>query len=124
MAVIGIDFMADDKNIQSGKITTVADELKKIPQLPPSPEAWSVRELRGLAAEVIEQIKNYTPLTAEEKKAGKAHGAKIHGSIPDEDKEWIIRKIEKSGFQVVSVSAHEHFHEGVTMMHGVVGKIC
>lgn len=76
----------------------------KPPTPPPSPEVWSVRGLRLPKDKAIETIR------ADEK-------------IPQEDKDWIIRKIEKSGFEGVVVDCHEHFHDGVTIMNGSVTKL-
>ena len=44
-------------------------------------------------------------------------------TIPDEDKAYIIRKIEKSGFAGVVVDAHEHFSEGATHLNATVSKL-
>ena len=74
------------------------------PEPLPSPEVWSVRGLRLPATRAIDEIRG-------------------NGKIPEEDKAWIIRKIQKSGFEGVIVDAHEHHHQGVTIMHGSVTKL-
>jgi len=77
------------------------------PQPKPSPaksEAWSVRGLRLPATDAIAKLRE-------------------NDKIPDEDRDWLIRKIEKSGFAGVVVDAHEHFHEGATILNASVLKL-
>ena len=73
-------------------------------QPPPTPEVWSVRNLRLPSDQAIAKIK------ADDK-------------IPTEDKDWIVRKIEKSGHAGVIVDAHEHFSDGDTHCHASVVKL-
>ena len=73
-------------------------------QPPPTPEVWSVRNLRLPSDQAI------TKIQADEK-------------IPDEDKAWIIIKIKKSGHAGVIVDAHEHFSNGDTHCHVSVVKL-
>lgn len=73
---------------------------------PPSPEKWSCRDLRGTVAEAVSRFQNYKPSIAD---------ANIRGMIPDEDRAWIIRKIQNKaaeGFRGVIVDVHDHAPSG------------
>jgi len=67
-------------------------------------ETFSVRGLRLPAADAIAKIQ------ADDK-------------IPAEDKAYLIRKIEKSGFAGVTVDAHEHFKDGATHFNATITKL-
>ena len=49
--------------------------------------------------QAVDRIKNYNPTVKD---------ANIFGVIPDEDIPWIIRKIQKCGFEGVIVNVHDH----------------
>jgi hypothetical protein len=87
-----------------------------MPSPPPaSSEKWSCRDLRGTVDEVVATFQSYKPLSAEDIKANKTPDANIRGVIPDEDKAWIIRKIQnkaKEGFRGVIVDVHDHAPAG------------
>lgn len=79
--------------------------------MPKSSEQWSCRELKGTIAEVVKRFQDYKVFSDEEIKAGASPDANIRGIIPDEDRPWIIRKIQskaKFGWNGVIVDVHDH----------------
>ena len=73
------------------------------PKSHPSPEKWSCRDLRLPTPKAIERFKNYKPDVKD---------TNIRGVIPDEDLAWILRKIQKCGFDGVVVDVHDHHPDG------------
>ena len=112
MADTGIDFMAETTKPTS-KPTMAAK------QTPPKlPERWSCRDLRLPKEQAIDRFKSYQPLSEDGVKAGKTQDPNIRGIIPDEDRAWIIRKIQNSGFAGVVVDVHDHKPDGSSDVGG------
>lgn len=112
MAATGIRFMTE-----TATETQPAPKFKVgMPAAPsPSSEKWSCRDLRGTIAEAVDRFKKYQPLSEADLKANKKPDANIRGIIPDEDRAWIIRKIQAKaaeGFCGVIVDVHDHAPAG------------
>lgn len=75
-----------------------------LPKTVEKAQGWAVRGLRLPAAKAIEEI------TASK-------------DMPEEDKAWLISKINKSGFAGVVVDAYEQNHEGAIHMHSSINKL-
>lgn len=70
----------------------------------PKTEQWAIRGLRLPAEQAIAKIQ-------------------ADAAIPEEDRAWIVRKIQKSGHAGVIVDGQEHCNSGDTHIHCSVTKL-